>query len=454
MSKQSEIDRLRRQQGALADFGTFAFREDDLQAVLTGAACICAQCLEVPFAKICRYRSEEGDLLEVAGFGWRNGVVSRAVFKADETTTQGRAFVTGESIVLEDINRNDSYALPAFYAEHAIISTADVLIQSKNGDAWGVLEVDSTTVRHFDNHDIVFLTGFANVIAEAVLTSEKTEAMRSSIDQMKLLIAEKNLLLAEREARVKELHEMQSELLYISRLNVMGQMTAAIAHELNQPLAAIANYVGAAKLTLESENPHTQPLNYAQEMINKAEEQTLRAGEIIKKLRDMVEKRESIRYAENLESVVRAAMSVALFTSVESNTVVSVTVEKDLPPVLIDKVQIQQILFNLIRNSIEAMRDVNVRRLDVVIGLGEPGFVNVIIRDTGIGMPASVVERLFLPFVTTKDNGMGLGLMICRTLAEVNGGRIWRLDDVASGTALCFCLPVAVAPDGVSILVT
>lgn len=118
-----------------------------------------------------------------------------------------------------------------------------------------------------------------------------------------------------------------------------------------------------------------------------------------------------------------------------------------LPKVLIDKVQIQQILFNLIRNSVEAMRDVETRKLDMAIGLGDSGFVDVIIRDTGIGMPADVVSRLFLPFVTTKGDGMGLGLMICQILVEANGGRIWRLDDPAPGTAFRFSLPIAIASD-------
>ena len=451
MSKPSEIERLRRQQGALADFGTFAFREDDLQAVLTKAARICAQCLEVPFAKICRYRPDEDDLFVVAGYGWRVGVVGTVVSRADETTTQGRAFVTGEPVILEDIAKNNSYKLPAFYAEHGIHATADVPIRSKKG-SWGVLKVDSPLPRQFDQHDIVFLTGFANVIAEAVVTSERTVAMRASIQAMSLLIAEKDQLLTERAAREKDLRELQLELLHVSRLNAMGQMTAAIAHELNQPLAAIANYVGAAKLTLES-MPQSEVMTHAREMIGKVEEQTLRAGEVIRKLRELVEKRDSVRTMEDIEVVVRSAMGIVLFDSANTNIAVKIAVADALPKVLIDKVQIQQILFNLIRNSVEAMTDVETRHLDITIGRGDPGFVDVTIRDTGVGMPPSVMSRLFLPFVTTKGSGMGLGLMICQTLVEANGGRIWRLDDIARGTAFRFCLPVAVAPDAALTLV-
>jgi C4-dicarboxylate-specific signal transduction histidine kinase len=447
MSNPSEIERLRRQQGALADFGSFAFREDNLQAVLAEAARICAQGLNVPFAKICRYRPKDGDLLVVAGWGWHSGVVGGVVSKADKSSTQGRAFVTGEPVILENVGKNHSYKLPAFYAEHQVISTADVPIQSKKG-SWGVLEVDSAVERQFDQHDIVFLTGFANVVAEAVVTSERTFAMRDSIRRMELMIAEKDQFLIEREEQEKHLRELQSELLHMSRLNALGQMTAAIAHELNQPLAAIANYVGAAKLTLESAGTETKLLNQAQEMLDKAQEQTLRAGKVIGKLREMVEKREHTRVAENLEAIVRGAMAIALFGSAESEILVNISVADAVPAVLIDKVQIQQILFNLIRNSIEAMSDSESRKLDISISLDDPGFVDVTVQDTGTGMPSGVVSRLFLPFVTTKSDGMGLGLMICQNLVEANGGRIWRLDHVTAGTAFRFCLPYAIAPIG------
>jgi len=441
MTNRSEIERLLRQQGALANFGTFAFREEDLQVVLTEAARICAQSLDVSFAKICRYRPEEDDLFVVAGCGWTD-VVGKVVSKADETSTQGRAFITGEPVILRDVSKNNSYALPPFYAAHSITSTADVLIQSKEGGSWGVLEVDSTQVREFDQYDIVFLTGFANVIAEAVVTSERTIAMRSSIGQMVLLIAEKDALLTERERRENDLRELQLELLHVSRLNAMGQMTAAIAHELNQPLAAIANYIGAARLAIAS-TAAPPDLPRVREMMGKAVEQTLRAGEVIRKLREMVEKREITRMGEDLEAIVRSAMTIALFNSSNTKPEVAVSVANALPKVLVDKVQIQQILLNLIRNSVEAMRDVETRMLDITIGLGEPGFVDVTIRDSGVGMPADVVSRLFRPFVTTKSDGMGLGLMICQTLAEANGGRIWRLNDVVAGTAFRFSLPIA-----------
>jgi two-component sensor histidine kinase len=181
------IEKLLRQQAALAKFGSFAFKETDLLKILTEAAMICAASLEVPFCKVCRYRPGENDLLIEAGCGWRAGVVGRVVSQADETSPQGRAFVTREPVILRDIRDANNLLLPDFYPGHGIVSTVDVVIAAVDGVPYGVLEIDSPTLHQYDEHDINFLTGFANVLAEAVATAQKNEAMRQMIDQQKLL---------------------------------------------------------------------------------------------------------------------------------------------------------------------------------------------------------------------------------------------------------------------------
>jgi two-component sensor histidine kinase len=213
------IEKLLRQQAALANFGSFAFEELDLQKILTEAAGICAQSLGVPYAKICRYRADHNDLLVEAGCGWNEGVVGYVVSPADETSTQGRAFVTGKPVILEDLSKNNSYALPPFYADHKIMATADVLIKGK-GKPWGVLEIDSATARAFDQHDIDFLTGFANVVAEAVATARRTTILRATIDQMETLIVEKDRLLTERQALLVEKDMLAEELQHRVRNNL------------------------------------------------------------------------------------------------------------------------------------------------------------------------------------------------------------------------------------------
>jgi two-component sensor histidine kinase/putative methionine-R-sulfoxide reductase with GAF domain len=184
------VEKLLRQQAALAKFGSFAFKETDLLAILNEAARICAASLEVPFCKVCRYRPAENDLLIEAGCGWAAGVVGRVVSQADETSPQGRAFVTREPVIIRDLRDANNLALPDFYPQHGIISTVDVVISTIEGAPYGVLEIDSPTLHQYDEHDINFLTGFANVLADAVETAHKNDTLRALVAHQKLLAEE------------------------------------------------------------------------------------------------------------------------------------------------------------------------------------------------------------------------------------------------------------------------
>jgi two-component sensor histidine kinase len=190
------VEKLLRQQAALAAFGSFAFHETNLHNILTEAARICAASLEVPFCKICRYRPEQDDLLIEAGSGWRPGVIGRVISQANESSPQGRAYVTGEPVIIRNLQTANALKLPPFYDEHGIVSTVDVIIPAIDGVAYGVLEVDSPDEHQYDEHDINFLTGFANVLAEAVATATRVEAIQE-------LLRSKSLLAEELQHRVR-----------------------------------------------------------------------------------------------------------------------------------------------------------------------------------------------------------------------------------------------------------
>src|SRR5947209_1092871 len=180
--------------GRLATFGTFAFNQTNLQTILNEATRVCAEGLNVPLSKICRYRPAENDLLVVAGHGWKSGVVGFAISVADESTPQGRAFITGQPQVCPNINDANTFALPPFYKANHVASTVDVVVAAVSGPPFGVLEVDSQVSNAFDAHDIDFLKGFANVLAEAVATAERAETLRQTILRMERLVEEKETL--------------------------------------------------------------------------------------------------------------------------------------------------------------------------------------------------------------------------------------------------------------------
>jgi two-component sensor histidine kinase len=197
------IQRLFRREKALAEFGMFAFREADLQTILNQAARVCAESLGAPFSKICRFQERRGDLLVVAGYGWRDGVVGYAISVADESSPQGRAFTTGEPQLCANIDAANTYSLPTFYPEHNIVSTVDVLVAAETGAPFGVLEVDSQSSDAFDEHDIDFLASFANILAEAVVTSARAENLRKAMIRMEELVLEKETLSQELKHRVR-----------------------------------------------------------------------------------------------------------------------------------------------------------------------------------------------------------------------------------------------------------
>jgi two-component sensor histidine kinase len=205
----ARVRKLLRQQAAIAGFGSFALRESDLLKVLGEAARVCADGLDVHFSKVCRYRARENDLLIEAGHGWKPGVVGNVVSRADETSPQGRAFTTGEPSICNDLSKDDRYVLPPFYAEHGIVSTIDVVIKGSDDQPFGVLEIDSDEQHDYDQHDIDFLTAFANVLAEAVATSARTNVLEDTIAQMRALVEDKDRLLD----RMKLLTEGQDRLL-------------------------------------------------------------------------------------------------------------------------------------------------------------------------------------------------------------------------------------------------
>jgi two-component sensor histidine kinase len=201
-SRSKAVDRLLAQQAALAEFGRYAFRTDNLHDILTEATRVTADCLGVPCCKVCRYRPEKGDLLIEAGVGWKPGIVGHASQKADHTSPAGRAFVAGRPMVEPDLREAHGYVLPPFYGEHGIISTVNVPIRGA-GEPYGVLEIDSPEPQRYDENDINFLTGFANVVAEAVDTAGRVAKLRALVEEQQASLEVKATLTRELQHRVR-----------------------------------------------------------------------------------------------------------------------------------------------------------------------------------------------------------------------------------------------------------
>ncbi|QUD90873.1 PAS domain S-box protein [Phenylobacterium montanum] len=243
--------------------------------------------------------------------------------------------------------------------------------------------------------------------------------------------------LSERQETEARLQELQSELLHMSRLTAMGEMASTLAHELNQPLSAIASYLKGARLLLSAPQHDAARIS---EAMDKAGDQALRAGQIIRRLRDFVARGEAERRVESLPKLIEESSALALVGAKELGLRVRYQIDPKADLILADKVQIQQVALNLIRNAIDSMEGSPRRDLIIATELIGPDQARVSISDTGCGISPEVADRLFQPFVTTKSQGMGVGLSISRTIIEAHGGRLWAEQNPGGGTIFRFTL--------------
>jgi two-component system sensor kinase FixL len=246
--------------------------------------------------------------------------------------------------------------------------------------------------------------------------------------------------LTERQQTLLRLQDLQSELAHVGRVSEMGTLASSLAHELNQPLTAVATYCESARDLLEQE-PDAEALEMVREALDEAAQQAVRAGQIVRRLRDFMSTGETERRVESLQQLINEANALALVGSREHGIDVQLKLDPAADKVLVDRIQIQQVLVNLIRNAIDAMIDSDARCLTLQTRRDGEGLVEVVVDDTGSGISEAVAPQLFQPFVTSKQSGMGIGLSICRTIVEAHGGRIWFEPGAKGGTAFHFTVP-------------
>lgn len=270
--------------------------------------------------------------------------------------------------------------------------------------------------------------------------------------------------LTERQEAELRVHDLQSVLAHVQRVSEMGTLATSLAHELNQPLTAIANYVETARDLLEksadniltirkamndptisasSTTPdlleeNAETIAVVREALDECASQSVRAGQIVRRLRDFISRGESERRIESLQRLITEASALALVGAGDQNVEVDVRLDPVADLVLVDRIQIQQVLLNLIRNAIEAMEDSPVRRLLIYSEREASGLIRITVADSGPGLAPDVAKHLFEAFRSTKESGMGLGLSISATIVAAHGGRIWAEPSKLGGTAFHF----------------
>ncbi len=247
--------------------------------------------------------------------------------------------------------------------------------------------------------------------------------------------------LTESRATQRELHTLQNELAHVSRLTAMGSLATSLAHELNQPLTAVANYANSASDLLA--NATEENLALVREALDECASEALRAGQIVHRLRDFISRGVTERQIASLKQLVQEASALALMNGDGKGVDFTTALDPGLDSVLVDPIQIQQVVLNLLRNALEAMLDSPRKNLKVSSIRGKSGFVELIVSDSGPGIDSEIAERLFHPFNTSKSAGLGLGLSICHTIINSHKGKLWCTRSEFGGTNFHFTLPLA-----------
>jgi len=280
----------------------------------------------------------------------------------------------------------------------------------------------------------------------AVVTSWMSTKRRQAEEGLKQVRDELEMRVQERTNELKQanevLRERQTELAHVTRVMTLGELTASVAHEVNQPLAAIVTNANACLRWLGGAQPNFVEARHAVERIIK---DSYRASDVISHVRSLVKKAPPRNDLVDLNEVILEVLALAQTEARRNRVVLKRELAKNLPPVLGDRVQLQQVVLNLIMNGLEAISKIaqGERELLVSSSKDEANNVIVAVRDSGEGLDAANLERVFDAFFTTKPDGMGMGLAISRTIIESHGGRLWATSNAPRGAVFQFTLPVA-----------
>jgi signal transduction histidine kinase len=308
----------------------------------------------------------------------------------------------------------------------------------------GAAALSGQSAGYYDQHFCVALITIASMAVSMAAVSWTAFTLRRIDLTRRAAELELRVVNTELVARGERLAVVQWELAHKARLSAMGEMAAALAHELNQPLTAVGTTVGAIELLLKDTSKPVTEVTRERVLraVRQAETQAVRAGDIIRRLRRFVSRGEVDAKPEDLRALIEDAVALALPNAGSAGVTVRVSVEPDAEGVFADRVQVQQVIVNLVRNAVEAMRVQESAKIITIDATAEAGMATVRITDTGPGLAPDVAARLFSAFFTTKSEGMGVGLSICRHIIETHGGRMWCEPSDGGGADFRFTLPI------------
>jgi signal transduction histidine kinase/DNA-binding NarL/FixJ family response regulator len=445
----------------LHDLSSRLITTSDLPAVLYEVLEATIELLGADFGNIQLYDLDTGTLRIAAQRGFEPEFLDYfARVDAHDCSACGMALRQKSRVVIEDVELDPAFAphrhIAASAGFRAVQSTPLV---DHHGEPVGMLSTHFRKPRALSDREQRLTDLYARQAAFVIARRLSEQRLQESEAKLRWLNETLEQRVSQRSAEAEEanrnlrseieervraeerLQALQMELFHAARLSAVGQLATALAHELNQPLGAATNFVNAARRLLASGDPRR--IDTVHRNMEEAAAQTLRAGQIIRRLRDFVRQGETDRRAEDLVKMIEEASALAFVGLAASGVQTCYLLDANASMVFADRIQIQQVLVNLMRNGIEAMSESMRRELVMTTTRREQEMVEISVADSGPGIAPEVIDRLFQPFNSTKRDGMGLGLSICRTIVEAHGGRIWAEPNPTGGTIFCFSLAVA-----------
>jgi C4-dicarboxylate-specific signal transduction histidine kinase len=408
---QEQVTELAAHQAAISEvLRAIAGSPHDLQPVL--------QTIIDSAVRLCRAEAGSFRLVEEAGLrlvAYKLGPAYSSPMLLEHGSFLGRCAASKSPVHIPDITANEVYSAEEAELVAAVkagVRTALLVPMLRNDELVGALSIGRRRIEHFTENEIELVTDFA---AQAAIGLEITR-------------------------RERQLRESQMELAHANRVATMGQLTASITHEVNQPIAAARNNVRAALHFLDR-NP--ADLQEVREALACAAKDTDRAGAVVGRMRALMQKAPTRTDHVDINEAVREVIELTRGEALKNGVSVKTKFAKGLPIITGDRVQLQQVVLNLILNALQAMGAVSAdaRRVLITTSQTELNDLYIGVQDTGPGLSPETLSRLFEPFYTTKPNGMGMGLAICRSIVEAHGGRLWATACQPHGALFQFVIP-------------
>jgi len=349
----------------------------------------------------------------------------------------GQVAVNRNPILIKDLlSQNDRILRPEWAKREGIRSFAGHPLCFRD-DLLGVVGLFSR--KPLTEQEFTWLGLFANQAAVAIANArafEEVERLRCQLERENNYLQEQ---IAERKRAEVALRQAQADLTHANRVSSMGELTASLAHEVSQPIAAAITDANTCLRCLSRSRPD---LEEARAAASRIVQDGRRASEIVNRVRLLFQKGTLQRELVDLNETIREMMLLLHSQTTQFTVLVRTELVADLPQVMGDRVHLQQVLMNLMMNSIDAMKDVDgTRELTIQSQRIENGQVLISVSDTGVGLPPQQADQIFNPFFTTKPHGTGMGLRISRSIVESHGGRLWAIDNPPRGARFCFTLP-------------